>query len=85
MGPRQRVRQEGVHAFWPALRGGVLSSARASPKARALVDGYNACQPAPVEAARLTVYPRASHNVWTGTYDGSAGYDIYAWLLAHHR
>lgn len=52
---------------------------------RALVNAYNACLPAPREEARLTVFPGASHNVWKGIYDGSAGYDIYAWLLSHHR
>jgi predicted peptidase len=50
-----------------------------------LVEALNACQPPPAEAARLTVYPGAGHEVWSRTYDGSGGYDIYAWLLAHHR
>ncbi len=50
-----------------------------------LVDALNACQPPPGEPARLTVYPDAGHEVWSRTYDGSGGYDIYGWLLAHHR
>ena len=50
-----------------------------------LVDALNACQPPPDEPARMTVYPGAGHEVWTRTYDGSAGNDIYSWLLAHHR
>lgn len=52
---------------------------------RRLVDALNACQPPPIEPARLTIYPGAGHQVWSRTYDGSAGNDIYAWLLAHHR
>lgn len=50
-----------------------------------MVDALNACQPPPAEPARLTVYPDAGHEVWSRTYDGSAGNDIFAWLLAHHR
>ncbi len=49
-----------------------------------LVEALNACQPPPDEPARLTIYPGAGHEVWTRTYDGSGGYDIYAWLLSHH-
>ena len=34
------------------------------------------------ERIKLTVYPDADHSdVWTPTYDGSAGHDIYEWLL----
>ncbi len=50
-----------------------------------LVNALNACDPPPVEPARITVYRAAGHEVWSRTYDGSAGHDIYAWLLAHHR
>jgi poly(3-hydroxybutyrate) depolymerase len=39
--------------------------------------------PAPVDA-RLTVYPDGSHDVWTDTYRART-YDIYAWLLSHHK
>jgi hypothetical protein len=52
---------------------------------RRLVDAYNSCRPSPPEAARMTVYPGATHDVWSVTYDGTGGYDIYGWLLAHHR
>jgi hypothetical protein len=34
---------------------------------------------------KLTVYPDADHDSWSRTYDGSAGDDIYAWLLDHDR
>jgi predicted peptidase len=40
--------------------------------------------PAPVDL-RLTVYPGVGHDAWAQTYDLSAGYDIYAWLLRHRR
>lgn len=33
--------------------------------------------------ARLTVFPLAAHDVWTRTYGGSDGIDIYGWLLSH--
>ena len=45
------------------------------------VADLNACtDPAPKEL-RLTIYPDADHDAWSRTYDGSAGNDIYAWLL----
>jgi len=50
-----------------------------------MVTALNACSPPPRRTARLTVYPRAGHEVWCRTYDGSAGYDIYSWLLENHR
>jgi predicted esterase len=39
--------------------------------------------PAPLDA-RLKVYVGESHDVWTETYI-STQYDIYAWLLSHHK
>ena len=39
--------------------------------------------PAPVDA-RLKVYRDESHDVWTETYWASR-YDIYDWLLSHHK
>jgi poly(3-hydroxybutyrate) depolymerase len=39
--------------------------------------------PAPVDA-RLKVYQGAQHDVWTETYI-STRYDIYGWLLSHHK
>jgi len=50
-----------------------------------LVDALNACRPPPPEPARLTVYQGKGHLIWSRTYEGSAGVDIYAWLLAHRR
>jgi predicted peptidase len=60
---------------------------RDTPLAReaGLVRALNACRPPPAEPARLTVYQGGGHLVWSRTYDGSAGVDIYGWLLAHHR
>jgi hypothetical protein len=34
---------------------------------------------------QLTVYADADHDAWSRTSDLSAGNDIYAWLLEHHR
>jgi predicted peptidase len=80
--PEGICRMRGV-AVW-AFHGEKDSDARLSYEER-LVDAYNACLPAPAEPARLTVFPGATHNVWGPTYDGSAGFDVYGWLLTHHR
>jgi predicted peptidase len=47
------------------------------------VTELRACQDPPPEEVELTVYPDADHDAWTSTYDGSAGHDIYAWMLEH--
>jgi hypothetical protein len=39
------------------------------------------CTDPPPKDVRLTIYPDADHDAWTRTYDGSAGHDIYRWLL----
>lgn len=49
------------------------------------VNALNACVPAPSVAPKLTIYPGVGHDSWSRTYDGSAGHDIYAWMLAYHR
>ncbi len=44
-----------------------------------------ACKnPAPIDA-KLTVYPGVAHDAWTRTFDLSAGNNVYAWLLTHHK
>lgn len=48
------------------------------------IDGINDCTGAH-EEARLTIYPVDGHDAWTRTYDGSAGHDIYRWMLQHSR
>jgi predicted peptidase len=40
--------------------------------------------PRPAEV-KLTIYPDANHNEWPRTYDGSAGHDIYTWMLRHTK
>ena len=45
------------------------------------VTDLHACKNPPPKEVKLTVYPDADHDAWTRTYDGSAGHDIYAWLL----
>lgn len=49
------------------------------------VNALNACVPAPAVAPALTIYPGVGHDSWSRTYDGSAGHDIYTWMLAYHR
>ena len=50
-----------------------------------LVDALNACTPPPRQPARLTLYPSGGHEVWTRTYDGRAGNDIYGWMLSNSK
>ncbi|HVR33794.1 MAG TPA: dienelactone hydrolase family protein [Acidimicrobiia bacterium] len=47
------------------------------------MDEIRACDESGV--MELTVYPDADHDAWSRTYDLSAGYDIYAWMLTHTR
>ncbi len=48
------------------------------------INGINSCD-SPHKQALLTVYPVEDHDAWTVTYDGSAGHDIYGWMLTHTR
>ena len=50
-----------------------------------MVNALNACLPAPSVTPLLTIYPGVGHDSWTRTYDGSAGHNVFAWLLTHHR
>jgi hypothetical protein len=50
-----------------------------------MVAALNACSPGPSVTPKLTIYPGVGHDSWTRTYDGSAGHDIYSWLLSYHR
>ena len=50
-----------------------------------MVNAINACSPPPSVLAQLTIYPGVGHDSWTRTYDGTAGHDIYAWMLQYHR
>jgi predicted peptidase len=34
---------------------------------------------------RLTVLRGVGHDAWTATFDGSAGFDVWAWLLRHEK
>jgi alpha-beta hydrolase superfamily lysophospholipase len=48
-------------------------------------DQIQACDGAEAGEMQLTVYADADHDAWSRTSDLSAGNDIYAWLLEHHR
>ena len=43
------------------------------------------CTDPPAVDARLTVYPNEGHHIWNETYNLSAGFDIYSWMLSHTR
>jgi predicted peptidase len=47
------------------------------------MDQLLACEENAGAELELTVYPDAGHDAWIATYDGSAGHDIYAWMLEH--
>ena len=34
---------------------------------------------------RLTVLRGVGHDAWSAMYDGSAGFDVWAWLLRHEN
>lgn len=50
-----------------------------------MINALNACSPGPSVTPKLTIYPGVGHDSWTRTYDGSAGHDIFTWLLGYHR
>ena len=50
-----------------------------------MTGGLLACPAAGRRDAQLTLYPGVGHNSWARTYDGSAGHDIYAWMLGMSR
>jgi poly(3-hydroxybutyrate) depolymerase len=68
--------------FW-AFHGDADPTVPISGDNMALVH-LTACPP-PRKDVRYTVYPGGGHDVWTQTYDLSAGNDVYAWLLGFSR
>jgi hypothetical protein len=48
------------------------------------MESLQACSDPKAVDARLTVYPESGHDV-EPTYDMTAGYDIYSWMLAHTK
>lgn len=50
-----------------------------------MVNAIKACSPAAAVEPKITIYPGVGHDSWTRTYDGSAGHDIYTWLLQYHK
>ena len=48
------------------------------------IDRIRACEGTDAAGLELTIYPDADHiSAIAQTYDGSAGHDIYAWMLEH--
>jgi predicted esterase len=52
---------------------------------RSPMNNLIACPQPPREEAKLTIYPGVGHDSWTRTYNGSAGHDIYTWLLSKQK
>lgn len=50
-----------------------------------MVDGINSCEPPGKNAPILTIYPEKGHDAWIRTYDGTAGHDIYTWMLGFRK
>ncbi|MEH0158259.1 Ig-like domain-containing protein [Limibacter armeniacum] len=45
------------------------------------INQINGCRTEDEPEAIMTIYPTGGHDAWTKTYDGSAGHDIYTWML----
>ncbi|EAU67416.1 PHB depolymerase family esterase [Stigmatella aurantiaca] len=41
------------------------------------------CSPVANPPALLTLYPGVGHDSWSRTYSGSAGHDVYTWMLSY--
>ena len=50
-----------------------------------MVDALNNCQPPGIYSPILTIYPEEGHDAWKRTYDGSAGHDIFSWMLSYKK
>ena len=50
-----------------------------------MVEGINKCSPSGKHAPMLTIYPEEGHDAWIRTYNGSAGHDIYSWMLGFRK
>ncbi len=50
-----------------------------------MVEGINSCNPTGKHEPILTIYPDQGHDAWIRTYDGSAGHDIYSWMLGFRK
>jgi predicted peptidase len=73
----------GTLPIW-AFHGGYDDSVPIETETYPLEKLHECTDPSPVDA-RLTVFPSSGHDVWTRTYRGSDGYDIYDWMLSHHK
>lgn len=49
------------------------------------LDGLAACPKPPAMESKKTIYPGVDHNSWDMTYNGSAGHDIYTWMLGFSK
>jgi hypothetical protein len=49
------------------------------------LDGLAMCPKPPAMESKKTIYPGVGHDSWTMTYDGSAGHDIYTWMLGFKK
>jgi hypothetical protein len=45
------------------------------------MDGLAACPHPPALESKKTIYPDVGHNSWDMTYSGSAGHDVFTWML----
>jgi predicted esterase len=45
------------------------------------MDGLAGCPHPPALESKKTIYPGVGHNSWDMTYSGSAGHDVFTWML----
>lgn len=50
-----------------------------------MIAAINSCQPSARISPILTIYPEEGHDAWVRTYDGSAGHDIFSWMLKYKK
>lgn len=49
------------------------------------LDGLAGCPAPPALESKKTIYPGVGHDSWSRTYDGSAGHDVFSWMLGFKR
>lgn len=73
----------GKVAIW-AIHGGADEAIPPLGSSDTIAALQRCTEPPPVDL-RLTIVEGAEHAMWQPIYQGSAGHDIYAWLLSHAK
>ncbi len=79
----QRGCDLGKTPIW-AFHGAIDASVPVESEVYPMTALQQCTDPAPIDA-RLNVFPTSGHDVWTRTYSGQDGFDIYSWMLSHQK